>query len=407
MAATHPMRLRSGRSIWQSRRLPTVPHKNLTRDLATEVLVIGAGISGAVVADALSEAGLTVLIVDRRGPVAGSTAASTALLQYEIDTPLSKLAKRIGRERAERIWRRSRLALEALRARARHLGIDANCIERDSLYLQGDVLDEDALREEADARRRAGLEVAFLTARQVKERFGITRRAAILGYHNLTADPRRLAAGFLRAALGRGAKLLSPVKVLAVDPQRGAARAATEGGPVIRARHIVFATGYELPKGVPRKGHTIASTWALATRPQPSKLWPERCTIWEASDPYLYLRVGPDGRIICGGEDEDFSDEDTRDAMMDSKIASIEAKLARLLPRVDPGADFAWCGSFGGSKTGTPSIGPVPGMPNCYAVLGYGGNGITFSMMAAQILRGMIAGNGDPDSDLFSFSRKF
>ncbi len=46
-------------------------------------------------------------------------------------------------------------------------------------------------------------------------------------------------------------------------------------------------------------------------------------------------------------------------------------------------------------------------MPNCYAVLGYGGNGITFSMMAAQILRGMICGSGDPDSDLFSFSRKF
>ena len=59
------------------------------------------------------------------------------------------------------------------------------------------------------------------------------------------------------------------------------------------------------------------------------------------------------------------------------------------------------------SSTGTPSIGSVPGLAGCYAALGYGGNGITFSMMAAQILRGMIAGNGDPDSDLFSFSRTF
>ena len=96
MAATRPMRLRNGRSIWQSTRLPPIPHQLLTRDLATDVLVIGAGISGALVADALSEAGLSVVIVDRRGPVAGSTAASTALLQYEIDTPLSKLAKQIG-----------------------------------------------------------------------------------------------------------------------------------------------------------------------------------------------------------------------------------------------------------------------------------------------------------------------
>ena len=59
------------------------------------------------------------------------------------------------------------------------------------------------------------------------------------------------------------------------------------------------------------------------------------------------------------------------------------------------------------SATGTPSIGSVPKLAGCYAVLGYGGNGITFSMLAAQMLRGLIAGSGDPDSDLFSFRRRF
>lgn len=46
-------------------------------------------------------------------------------------------------------------------------------------------------------------------------------------------------------------------------------------------------------------------------------------------------------------------------------------------------------------------------MPNCYAAMGYGGNGITFSMMAAQMLRGLITGTGDPDSDLVGFHRDF
>jgi hypothetical protein len=44
----------------------------------------------------------------------------------KIDVPLSRLAVRIGRTRAERVWRRSRLALEALRERSSHLGIDAD-----------------------------------------------------------------------------------------------------------------------------------------------------------------------------------------------------------------------------------------------------------------------------------------
>lgn len=406
-SATHARDLRTGRSLWMSRPLAPVPATRLTRDARTDVLVVGAGISGAMVADALTDAGLAVTIVDRRGPLKGSTPASTALLQYEIDMPLTQLSRRIGVGRAERIWRRSRLALDALAARARHLGIRADLCRRDTLYLAGDVLDEAALEQEAEARRHAGFEVAFLDGKTVAERFGFAPRAAILGFDNLAADPRRLAAGFLRAAIGRGARLHAPVEVTDIGQDAGGVIAATAGGPNIRCRHLIFATGYELPKGVPHKGHRIVSTYCLATRPQPRKVPPGEPFVWEASEPYLYLRAGPGGRIICGGEDENLADEEARDALLPDKIAAIEAKLAALLPGLDPTAERAWCGSFGASATGTPSIGAVPGMAGCYAVLGYGGNGITFSMMASQILRGLIAGRGDPDSELFSFRRTF
>lgn len=100
--------LRTGCSIWQSGQAPHLPYCSLTRDIRTDVLIVGAGISGAMIADALSDAGLAVTIADRRGPLKGSTPASTALLQYELDVPLFRLSKRIGRSRAERIWRRSR-----------------------------------------------------------------------------------------------------------------------------------------------------------------------------------------------------------------------------------------------------------------------------------------------------------
>lgn len=367
-----------------------VPQTLLRRDLKTDVLIIGAGI-------------------DRRGAVKGSTPASTALLQYEIDTPLSTLANRIGRGRAERIWRRSKLALDALRERSRHLGIEADQANRDSLYIEGDVLDADALRLEGRARRQAGFESSFLGAREVEARTGIRRRAALMGYDNMSADPRRLAAGFLNASLQRGARLYAPVEATRIHSGRGNASVETDAGPTIRARSVVFATGYELPRGVPRKDHRIASTWALATRPQPRRLWAESCFIWEAATPYLYLymRAGPNGEVICGGEDEDFSDAETRDGMSSEKYAAIEAKLGKLLPGIDARAARTWCGNFGTSRIGIPSIGPVPRMPNCYAVLGYGGNGITFSFMAAQMLRSMIEGNSDPDADLFSFSRTF
>jgi glycine/D-amino acid oxidase-like deaminating enzyme len=81
--------------------------KRLKRDLETDVLVVGAGISGALIAYALASDGHRVAVVDRRGPVMGSTPASTALLLYEIDIPLIHLKRKLGARPAERAWLRS------------------------------------------------------------------------------------------------------------------------------------------------------------------------------------------------------------------------------------------------------------------------------------------------------------
>lgn len=397
--------LRSGLPIWGASRKPGVPQERLRGDLSTDVLVIGAGISGALVAESLSAADLRVVVVDRRSPMAGSTSASTALLQYEIDTPLTVLSRSIGVPAAEGIWRRSRLALEALRQRTTWLGIDADLRPRDALYLSGDVLDAAGLAREAKARRRAGFEVALLSRSDVRERYGIRRPAALLGFENMVADPRKLAAGYLRAAQARGARIFAPVDVIDVVESPRQVVATTAVGHEIRARHVVYATGYELAKGIPAKGHRIESTWAIATKPQRANLWPTECMIWEASERYLYLRTTSDGRIICGGEDEAFEDETRRDALSPRKVRALEAKLTALLPHVDGAADFQWTGTFGASDTGTPSIGLVPGRRRTLAVLGYGGNGITFSMLAAQIVRGIVTGTGDPDAKLFALAR--
>jgi glycine/D-amino acid oxidase-like deaminating enzyme len=399
---TRPKDLRTGRSIWQQHRAPPLPHRPLQRNVETDVLVIGAGITGAMVADALRDSDLSVVVVDRRGPAKGSTTASTALVQYAIDTPLIHLARKIGKRDAERAWRRSRLAVDALAARLRELGV-ADVVSRDSLYLAGNVLDRDALEREHDVRRAAGLASRFLDRKALRERFGIARSAALLGYGNLAIDPKKATLALLNAAAAANTRIFCPVDIVGIDARRSGVIATAANGRQIHCRHLVFATGYEVPKRVPRKGHQIISTWAIATVRQPRRLWPEQCMIWEASEPYLYLRTSPDGRIICGGEDEDFSDEAARDALLTRKTATLRRKLARLIRGADTTAEFAWTGSFGSSATGLPRIGQIPGMPCCWAALGYGGNGTTYSRIAADIIANALAGRRDADADLYCF----
>lgn len=70
---------------------------------------------------------------------------------------------------------------------------------------------------------------------------------------------------------------------------------------------------------------------------------------------------------------------------------------------LDTMARFAWSGSFGVTGTGLPIIGSVPGHPRIHAVMGYGGNGITFSQIACEIVSASITGAQDADADLFAF----
>ncbi|MGE0714869.1 MAG: NAD(P)/FAD-dependent oxidoreductase [Alphaproteobacteria bacterium] len=367
-----------------------------------DVVIVGAGISGAMLAHRLRDRGDRVLVVDRRPPLHGSTAASTALLQFEIDTPLFDLARSIGRERAERAWRRSAAAVGHLRALVRRERI--RCAWRDArtLYLAGDAYGRVALRREADARAAAGVPGDFLDAAALADDFGIERTGAILSDGSAAADPVRLAAGLLRRAASAGVRVCSPVEIVDIaETSRGVTLMAADGARIEAAR-AVFCTGYEVPKAVPRSGHRIKSTWAIASAPGVvAPAWLADHLVWEAADPYLYLRLTADGRIVAGGEDEPWSDAHADRRLLQRKTATIAAKVRALLPGIRFRIAQRWAGAFGETPTGLPVIDRLPGHRRCWTVMGFGGNGITYAMIASEVVAAAIAGRPDPDADLY------
>lgn len=404
MALTAKRDLRTGTPVWGAYSVPSIAGRRLSRSLSVHTVIIGAGISGSLLAQSLSEAGIKPVIIERRRrALLGSTAASTALLQFELDTPLSKLTSTIGRRKAEGVWLASRDAVNELRTRTRRLGIRAHLETRPSLYLAGNVLNAKGLAREVKMRQHIGLASEYLDRRTLRHHFGIDRSAALLNHANAEANPLELSAGYLRAAMHAGARLYTSLEVVDIDSHRAGTTLSLNNGRQVQAKYVIFCTGYELPKIIPPTDQTVLSTWAIATRPQPGAIWPQRALIWEASEPYLYLRSTVDGRVICGGEDEEFADPARRDALLETKAARLERKLHRMMPTLDPRAALAWTGSFGGSPVGMPTIGEIPGYPRCFAVMGFGGNGITFSMLATQILTAALTGRKLAAAKLFQF----
>lgn len=399
--ATIKRDLRTGRSLWADSVGLGVPVRPLKQAVAVDVAIVGAGVSGAFMAHELSR-DHSVAVLDRRPPLMGSTMASTALLQWEVDLPLTALAEKVGMAKAKRAYLRSRAAVDALKRIVTSERIVCGLKDKATLYLAGDAYGHRALEVEAETRAAIGLESAYIGPAELRDRFGVDRTGAIVSQGSASGDPARLAAGLLRRAEANGARVYSPVEVMEAASDPEGVTLLTNVGHAVRARTVVFCCGYEFPKGVPTPGAKVISTWATASKPrQRCPAWLRDTLVWEASDPYLYFRMGGDGRLIVGGEDEASPDAHEDRAKLKRKCETIAAKLKRLLPQVQFDVDYSWAGAFGESATGLPNIGAVEGMDHTWAVMGFGGNGITYSVIASEVVSAAIRGGADPDSDLY------
>jgi glycine/D-amino acid oxidase-like deaminating enzyme len=393
-ADTEQADLRGGRSPWFSAaRAPRRPE--VAANLTCDALVIGAGITGSLVAERLTRQGLDVLIIDREHPGRGSTAASTSMLLWEIDRPLTELTEIYGFERAARAYRASLDAVSGLKSLVREFAIPCELRDKRSLYLAAGSSSKELLAEHR-LRRRADLPGDFLEHARLRDAYLIARAGAIVSPHAADADPMQLARGLLNLAVGRGARLFDG-EAVALDAAGRCVTVGLESGRQLEAPAVILATGYVMPAIVCSSVQSVSSSWAIATRPQPQNIWKGGALIWENTRDYLYARTTPAGRIIIGGEDSDeIVEPDARDRLIPEKSRLLAGRLAALWPIATDEIEFSWAGTFDTTSDGLPLIGPVPGHKGVYAAYGYGGNGITFGHLAAQLICGLIAGRSSP-----------
>jgi glycine/D-amino acid oxidase-like deaminating enzyme len=400
------MDLISPRPFWPLKDGLPATFPPLRENIDCDVVVLGAGISGALVAHSLAGAGLETVVIDRRDVAGGSTSASTALLQYEIDRPLIELIGRLGRRDAERAYRLCHDSIDTIARLVDELGVDCVFQRRRSVYLACRSSERNFLREECAARQAAGIEVEYWDESDVSDRFSFSRPAALMSQQGAELDCYKLTFALLESAKIKGARIFDRTQMDGFEPESSGVRLKTDRGEIIRARHVVFASGYESQAYLPKRIVRLKSTYALASEPiEEFSGWWERCLIWETARPYVYLRTTSDGRAIIGGEDDPFRNPARRDRLVEKKTDRLAEKFRGMFPNLELDVAFRWAGTFGETKDGLAYIGGVRQMPHCYFSLGFGGNGITYSAIAADILRDLLLGKSNDDARLFRFDR--
>ena len=400
------MNLTSSHPFWSVNNGLPENYPSLQRDVVCDAVVIGGGITGALVAVHLVEAGVKTLLIDQRDIGTGSTSASTALLQYEIDVPLRELIKKVGLGAATRSYELCREAIGKLERLAARLKIDCGFERKPSLFLARHQQEIPELREEFQLRRKMGLELQFFDDAAIRKRFPFSRPAALFSQDGGQVDPHRLTHGLLAAGRRAGLEVCDRTAMARMEQTRRGVRITTKNGFHITARRAVIAAGFEAKALLKSEAGTLKSTYALISEPLPKiSEWHRQCLIWESGSPYLYLRTTTEGRVIVGGEDEDFVNAKHRDALISQKTRTLVKKFGRLFPEVPLEVAFAWAGTFGTTKDGLAYIGVPPRFPHAYFALGYGGNGITFSLIAAEIIRDAFLGRQNRDASIFRFGR--
>ena len=401
------MDLKSGYPFWPVNDGLIHTYPRLDADARCDVAIIGAGITGALVAHYLVEAGFDAVVVDRRDVGWGSTAASTALLQYEIDVPLVELTKMRGRDHASRAYLACRDAIGKLERLSVSLGGGFDFERKKSLYLGTRSRDRKFLRAEMEARRAIGICVDFLEEDDIAARFPFRRPAALLSYDAAQVDGYGFAHALLADAARRGLRVFDRTTIVDIEATERGVALVTADKAVVRARYLVFASGYETRDFLEDDVAALASTYALASEPLASiEGWGEdQCMLWEHASPYLYLRTTADHRVIVGGEDEKFRNPARRDRLLGTKSGKLVARFRELFPDIELEVAFSWTGTFGETKDGLAYIGAHPDWPSSHFALGYGGNGITYGLIAAEIIRDTLCGRENDQAELFRFGR--
>ncbi len=239
------MRLRTLESFWLLKNGIQYSYPSLKKDIDTQILVVGGGITGALTSFALVEKGYNVVLIDRRDIGQGSTAATTSMLQYEIDVPLYELKEMIGEEGAELCYQKGVEAILKLNKLVEEYKIDCGFEMKQSLYLAHNKKSKEDLYKEYEARLTAGLDVKWMNAAQLISEYEIASHGGILSGVAASVDAYKLAHELIQISMSKGMQVYDQTTIQSMELNNARPVLFTDQHSMITCDKVVFCNGFE------------------------------------------------------------------------------------------------------------------------------------------------------------------
>lgn len=401
------MDLKSNEPFWLLKNGIINSYPSLQTDQFCDVLIIGGGITGSLMAHQCIKEGYNTILIDKREIANGSSSATTSMLQYEIDVPLYELIELIGENGAVMSYKACYDSIDTLNEICKDIKSKAGFKKKKSLYFAAFKKDVEWLKKEFEAREKGNFPVQWMEAEEINTQYKIpTSYGGILSSQGGSVDAFQLVHELLAYNVKKGLKVYDKTEMISVQYRKGDNIVELKSGAKIKCKKIVYCVGYESTNLIKEKFVDLLSTYAIVSEVNEKLTKAYRdILLWNTANPYLYMRTTDDHRMLIGGEDDEFYNPKLRDKILTKKAKILEKKFEKNFPDFKFLTDFAWTGTFGSTKDGLPYIGPHKDFKNSYFVLGFGGNGITFSVIGMEMLSNWLKNEKHELSQYFKFGR--
>ena len=367
-------------SLWQSNATVFIPKNSAVKDIVYDVIIVGGGITGISTGLLLQQSGKKCLVIESANLCFGTTGGTTAHLNTLLDTPYSVIAQKFGRENAQLVAGAAKEALQLIKNNITDLEIDCGFEDASAFLFAQDEKQAEELTKIKDASESAGLEIQYCDQIPIPSAF--LKAVKVDGQAKF--NPVQYVYGMADAYEALGGVILQHSRVTGVENNE-VVTVETEKGEY-KAIDLIYAS--HIPPGVnllhlrciPYRSYAMALTLRGNNYP--------RDLCYDMIDPYHYYRtqeIDGENYLIAGGKDHKTAHEDNEEA----SFRALEAHLRQMFDVAK--INDKWSSQYFDPADGLPYIGHLPGNPeHIYVATGYGGNGMTYSTVAAIVLTALI-----------------
>jgi glycine/D-amino acid oxidase-like deaminating enzyme len=405
------MARRYGTSPWihefPNSRVPAFPRYR--GDRTADVVIVGGGLTGCAVAYACAVAGLDTVLLEQERIGRGRSGRSAGLMSPEPGPSFRDISGAYGLKAARRVfemWRRGALDGAAL---IRRLGIKCQLAPREELVVAGGD-DERLLRREYDARRAAGLGVAWLTRKQIQARTGLDGAGGMKSSDAFAVDPYRACIGLAVEASRRGITFFEHSAVRKVRFTRKFADVIGENG-TIRTRKVIVATGTataefkSLQRHLDRREAYLVMTEMLPAVMR-RQLGDSKIVLRDVQRPPNVISHTHDERLVVAGGDQKETPIRTRPAVLVQRTGQLMYEALRKYPVISGlQPDYGWEVVYGQTADGLMYIGPHRNYPHHVFALGGSATSVTGAFVAARLLARAVQDAAEKTDQVFGWTR--